>query len=345
MSQNHQNSQPPSSPEPEANQQSTPVDSTTVSSQKPSQRVQPVWKSTIIQILRGTIGLLEAAVEKLETQPSPSTATTPNNNVETLHATSLHATSLQGWNAVLGKIRSLLPANLSTKLSNTALTGIIAGIAVIIVWTTTTVFAGKPTEVASVPPTEEAPPATVTIPPESTPLQAPPVESTPTPESTPPTTPPVESTPTPESTPPTTPPVESTPIPESTPPTTPSVEETPTPELTPLPEPEPEPTPILRLTPEQTLIAAIENQVGEVSERFVPGLINSIRANFRSSNLTVIISDEWYNIERKQQDKLAAEMLQRSKELDFTHLEIIDSQGKLVARNPVVGTEMIIFQR
>ncbi|MBW4556709.1 MAG: hypothetical protein KME59_12335 [Trichormus sp. ATA11-4-KO1] len=111
------------------------------------------------------------------------------------------------------------------------------------------------------------------------------------------------------------------------------------------PEPEATPTPTIKLTPEQTLIAAIENQVAEISDRFASGLIESIQANFRTSNLTVKINDDWYNLPESQQNQLATEILQRSQELDFTHLEIIDSQDRLVARNPVVGTEMIIFKR
>ena len=99
------------------------------------------------------------------------------------------------------------------------------------------------------------------------------------------------------------------------------------------------------LTPEQTLIAAIEDQVAEISDRFALGLIESIQANFRTSSLAIKISDEWYGLEKKQQNKLAADMWKRSQELDFTHVEIFDSQNRLVARNPVVGTQMIIFAR
>lgn len=298
MTQDNQNSQPPFSPEPETNRS------------KPT--VQPAWKSAIIQILRGTIGVLETTVEKLETAPPPGTETTPG----------FFQKLALGWNATLGKIRSLLPANLSRKLSDTALTGIIAGIAVILVWTTSSVFSSKPTEVATVPLTEEAPPATITTPPEI---------------AVPPTPPVVEETP---------PPVEeiTPPAVEETPP--PPAEEIPSPvEETPPPEPEPTPTPTVILTPEQTLIAAIENQVAEISDRFASGLIQSIQANFRSSSLAVIISNEWYNLKQAQQDKLLAQMLQRANEMDFSHLDIIDSQGRLVARNPVVGTDMIIFQR
>lgn len=197
-----------------------------------------------------------------------------------------------------------LPSNLSTKLSDTALTGIVTGIAVILVWTTTTVFTGKPTEIATVPPVEEvpAPTPTITTPPESV-------------------------------------------VPEPQPPQPPEEITPPEPEPEPIPTPTLTPTPAIELTPEQALIAAIENQVAEISDRIASGLIKSIQANFRTSNLIVKISDDWYTLKESQQDKLAAEILQRSQELDFTHLEIIDSQDKLIARNPVVGTEMVIFKR
>ncbi|MGJ5630670.1 hypothetical protein [Nostoc sp. CALU 1950] len=280
--------------------QSKPTDEqVTQPPQKPYQRVQPFWKAKIIQLLRGTIGVLETTVDKLETAPPPGTEKTP----------SFFQQLQLRWGGLLRTIRLFLPSNLSTKLSDTALTGIVTGIAVILIWTTTTVLTGKPTEIATVPPVEEVPVPTPTIitPPESvTPEPQPPEEITPPPE--------VETTP---------------PTPE------------PEPEVTPTPTP----TPIIELTPEQALIAAIENQVAEISDRIASGLIKSIEANFRTSNLTVKISDDWYTLQESQQDKLAAEILQRSQELDFTHLEIIDSQKRLIARNPVVGTEIVIFKR
>lgn len=288
MSQDNQNSQPPSSPKPEANQPP----------QKPYQRIQPIWKSKIIEILRGTIGLLETTVEKLETAPSPGSEEKP----------SFFQQLLLKWGGLLRTIRLFLPSNLSTKLSDTGLTAIVAVVAVVIVWTTASVFTSKPVEVATVPPVEEVPAPTPTI-----------------------TTPPELAAPEPQ------------PLEEITPPEAETPPSPPEPEPEPIPTPTP--TPTLELTPEQTLIAAIENQVAEISDRFASGLIKSIQANFRTSNLTLKISDDWYTLEESQQNKLAAEILQRSQELDFTHLEILDSQNRLIARNPVVGTEMVIFKR
>lgn len=106
-----------------------------------------------------------------------------------------------------------------------------------------------------------------------------------------------------------------------------------------IPPPQPE------LTPEQSLVASIQQQVAEITDRYGNGLIQSIEANFMASRLMVKVSDRWYELKESQQNKLADEILSRSKELDFSKLEITDLQGTLVARNPVVGSNMVILKR
>jgi hypothetical protein len=103
--------------------------------------------------------------------------------------------------------------------------------------------------------------------------------------------------------------------------------------------PEPE------LTPEQSLVASIQQQVAEITDRYGNGLIQSIEANFMASRLMVKVSDRWYELKESQQNKLADEILRRSREMDFSKLEITDIQGTLVARNPVVGSNMVILKR
>ncbi|MBW4637009.1 MAG: hypothetical protein KME05_02040 [Gloeocapsa sp. UFS-A4-WI-NPMV-4B04] len=274
MSQNQP--QPPSSPKPRGNPQET--------------QTPQVLKAQSIKGLRGTIRVLEGVVAKLEAEPAPGTAPSFLDQI------------LNGWDAVLKKIRSFLPENLSA-LSNTALTGIIAGIAVILIWTTSVLLPGKPQPavVANVPDSELAPTPTITPPPElAAPTEPEPIEVAPSP---------VEVIPSPE------------------------------------PKPELSPAPPVQLTPEQNLIASIQNQVSGISDRYADGLIQSIQANFEGSSLTVKVGDDWYNLKQSQQDKLAEKMLERSRELDFTHLEITDPQGKILARSPVVGNEMVILKR
>ncbi|MBW4581430.1 MAG: hypothetical protein KME42_17815 [Tildeniella nuda ZEHNDER 1965/U140] len=103
--------------------------------------------------------------------------------------------------------------------------------------------------------------------------------------------------------------------------------------------------PPLRLTPEQALIARIQNQVSAISNQYASGLVQSVQANFRGSRLIVNISDGWYDLSRSQQDNLAGEILRRTETLDFIKLEMVDASGKLLARSPVVGSEMIILKR
>ncbi len=346
MSQENKNTQPPSSPE-----------------------KVPFWKALLIKVLRGTSGVLETTAIKLETEPFPDT-------VEKL---GFLQKLQQIWISLLGKIRLIIPAQFSAKLSDTALSGIIGGLVVMIFLITSNVFDSKPSQVATVSSNTEIPQVVSTTEPESI-VPSKETVSPPSEEETPPviekqatSVPPEETASEPEiEIPPATekqttslPSEEETvseqkqeiPLPtqQETEPKPkveipPLIEQTPQEETVSKPEIETPPTP---LTPEETLIAAIQNQVGEISlnlkssssQRTFSEIIESIQANFLNSNLTIKINNNWYGLEKKQQNKLAAEILQRSQELDFTHLEITDLQGKLIARNPVVGTEMIIFKR
>jgi hypothetical protein len=103
--------------------------------------------------------------------------------------------------------------------------------------------------------------------------------------------------------------------------------------------PEPE------LTPEQSLIAAIQEQVAAISNQFPEGLVLSVEANFLGSRLIVTVGDDWYKLSPNRQDKLANTILGRSQKLDFRKLEIVNSEGNLLARNPVVGNKAIVIQR
>ncbi|BAZ41220.1 hypothetical protein NIES4101_71820 [Calothrix sp. NIES-4101] len=313
MSQDNPNSQPPSSPEPRRNRRRQ--EDAMQSSQTRYQSSLPFWKAKIIEFLRGTIGILEATVDKLETEPQDTEV------------------RQQGWwGAILISIRAVLPTQISSQISDTVLSGTIVVMAIVAVWGTSSLFASKPSEVATIPPSPEAPSVAVTTP------SKPEVFATPSVEA-------VEEEVKEK--------IESEVKEEVKPSIAKKTEEKPlTEEITPektqtVVEPvKPEPTPeFFPLTPEQTLIAAIEHRVTEVSKGVTSGLVKSIQANFRSSSLIVMINDDWYSLKKSEQDKLAADIFQRSRDLDFSHLEIFDSQNRLVARNPVVGDEMIIFQR
>jgi hypothetical protein len=270
---------------------------------------QPIWKTAIIHVLRGTIGVLETTVVKLDTETPKDTSGKKIN-------------FLSRWDGFLRTFRLFLPSSISNNVSDLVLTGIFAVIFLVTIGITTFLFIPtSSTQVAIVTPVEEVTKPTPVIEPKPKP------------------TPIIEPKPKP------------TPIIEPKPKPTPVIE--PKPKPTPVIEPKPKPTPIRELTPEESLLVAIEKQFSEISvsvkntkdKNIVSQLIKPILANFRTSDLTLKISDVWYSLENSQQDKLAADILQRSQELNFTHLKIVDSQEKIIARSPVVGNEMIIFQR
>ena len=97
--------------------------------------------------------------------------------------------------------------------------------------------------------------------------------------------------------------------------------------------------------PDQPLVAAIQDQVTAITDQYSERLIQSVRANFRSSRLIVTLGDSWYTLSPSTQDKLSTEILKRANKLNFIKLELTDADGTLVARSPVVGDSMIILKR
>ncbi len=103
--------------------------------------------------------------------------------------------------------------------------------------------------------------------------------------------------------------------------------------------------PEIILTPEQNLIAAIQNRVTEITKDYAEDSIVSVEADFRQGSLSVILSNLWYELSESRQNKLANDILKRSRQLDFQKLTINDTKGTLIARNPVIGNSAIILKR
>jgi hypothetical protein len=101
----------------------------------------------------------------------------------------------------------------------------------------------------------------------------------------------------------------------------------------------------VKLTPEQNLIAAVKDKIAAISKEYPKELVSSVATNFPNSSLSVTISDRWYELDTEGQNRLARDLLKRSQELNFNKLTLQDPSQNLIARNPVVGDEMVIFLR
>ncbi len=317
-------------------------------------QVLPLLRGVSIRALRTTVRGLEGAINKLEADTSTG-ATLPI-------SPKLQTQIRSGWNRVVPflknlwqrfvplwaklvtQIRTRLPENVSQTLNDRALSSIVAGVLIVLFWTTSSLFSSKPPiKVAVAPsPTERTAPKKNTS--VSKPIQ--PEFGSPAPIAIPTdlTAPELEK-----------PAISPEPIAEK--PSEPVVAEpAPSPIAEPpiavgtatsgaVPEPEKPAAPIVPLTPEQTLIASIQDQVATITDPYSSGLIGSIKPSFGKSRLSVLVSDGWYGLNRSQQDKLGDELLKRSQELDFSNLEIIDRQEMVLARSPVVGSTMVILKR
>ncbi len=156
-------------------------------------------------------------------------------------------------------------------------------------------------------------------------------------------------------------------LPPSAPPAvaeTPQLPQETPPERSPEPlKPSPPAKKPIQLTPEQQLIAAVRSQISDVARPYEDchrsGLnltqqeecsddnrfVSRISANFEADLLRVEITRQWYDLDGKKRSELANGLWSKAQRLDFSHVEIVDPQGVLVARSPVVGNDVIILRR
>lgn len=100
--------------------------------------------------------------------------------------------------------------------------------------------------------------------------------------------------------------------------------------------------PKLEISPEQGLIAAIQTEVAKITEKYAPGLVESVEANFVEGRLIIQVSPDWLQLSPSEQQKVANQILASSRHLDFRKLELRDREANLLARSPVVGENMVL---
>jgi hypothetical protein len=102
--------------------------------------------------------------------------------------------------------------------------------------------------------------------------------------------------------------------------------------------------PELNFTPEQNLIAALTTKLGELAQDYPSEFIQDVQVNLPDSSLIIQVTDNWYELEESRQNSLGNEILQRSRAFSFDKLELQDKMGTLIARNPIIGGNMIMLQ-
>ena len=289
----------------------------------------PFWKILIIQVLRGTIGILERMVTRLETSPA---STTPEKGGLLLWV-------VRKWDGFLRGFRLFLPSKVANNVSDGFLTLIFAFLGVLAIGVTATSLISQ---IGSQPVTDS------TVEGKTQPqLSQPPTDSMVEGKTQPQLGQPVT-----DST------VEGKTQPQLGQPVTDSMVEGKTqPQLSQPPtdsilksKSEIEP---VELIPQQEVTGFIEKKLKAVTatsiitkdkQRTELELVQSIKTNFRISEIVIKITEDWYKLESSQQEKLAAQILKSCQEMDLIHVKILNTRNQLIARSPVIGTKMVFFQ-
>jgi hypothetical protein len=274
---------------------------------------RPSWlKRQMLKILRSLITGLQAIADRLENPP----VSTPQQPIFPL------------WDQLLARVRRWLPTPWNSNINDFDLSLVIGAIITLSLLLSVSLIPRPAPEVVQVPeppkPTETV--AELELEPEP---EAPPeaIAPEPIPEEMPePISEPVEED-------------------ISAEPEPPEIEEPVEQEETnePIPvEIAPPPPPVL--TPEQRLIITIQEQVNQLTQKYEEGLIDTLQADFLNSLLVLKVDQRWYELPIEQQKRLANDMLKRARKLDFSRLEIVDLDRHLLARNSVVGNNMVILK-
>lgn len=109
----------------------------------------------------------------------------------------------------------------------------------------------------------------------------------------------------------------------------------------------------VELIPQPEVTVFIEKQLKEITatsiitkdkQRIELKLVQSIKTNFRISEIVIKITEDWYKLESSQQEKLAAKILKSCQEMDLIHVKLVNARNQVIARSPVIGTKMVFFQ-
>jgi hypothetical protein len=120
----------------------------------------------------------------------------------------------------------------------------------------------------------------------------------------------------------------------------------PSPKPSPVAAPSPTPSPVAaKPSSEQARLADLRTKLAKVGNTYGDGLVQDLSVSPSTGSLRVQLKDKWYDLNATQQDQLAQELFQNSASADFSKLELADASNRLVARSPLVGTEVIILRR
>ncbi|KFF41642.1 MAG: hypothetical protein ucyna2_00518 [Candidatus Atelocyanobacterium thalassa isolate SIO64986] len=99
------------------------------------------------------------------------------------------------------------------------------------------------------------------------------------------------------------------------------------------------------LTPEENLIVNIQDKIDNLMAGYYETLINKVEIDYSKNSLILFVNTKWYDLPVKEQDSWAGEVFVHVQKLNFSKLIIKNLDNIVIARSPVVGKQVVIFER
>jgi hypothetical protein len=100
-----------------------------------------------------------------------------------------------------------------------------------------------------------------------------------------------------------------------------------------------------QISPEQAFVEAIQTQLAELTSQYPDNIVQNLQVDLATDRLIVRLAPVWYTLDDTRQNEIVDRMWNQARANSFSKLELQDTEGKSIARSPVVGREMIVLQR
>lgn len=119
-----------------------------------------------------------------------------------------------------------------------------------------------------------------------------------------------------------------------------------TPSPPPAPIPKPTPTP-LAIAPSSLVSDSltVRQQLLAICDRYSNALDPTLTLTPSEQRLELMLTNSWYDLSPQKQDQLAQNLWQTAHDLGYQTVIVVDTEGRPLVRDPVVGDNAIVVRR
>ncbi|MFN4279198.1 hypothetical protein [Thermosynechococcus sp.] len=119
---------------------------------------------------------------------------------------------------------------------------------------------------------------------------------------------------------------------------------TPSPPPAPIPTPTPTPVAIAPSSPVSDSLT-VRQQLLAICNRYSNALNPTLTLTPSEQRLELMLANNWYDLSPQKQDQLAQNLWQTAHDLGYQTVIVVDTEGRPLVRDPVVGENAIVVRR